>query len=51
MRMYKNALDEINGLGSFESPANSYENYPQFFPDRKGIFFLFPLGMEIVCYY
>jgi hypothetical protein len=35
MRMYKNALDEINGIGDFDGPTNCYEQYTQF-QGRKG---------------
>lgn len=36
MRMYKTAMEEIEQIGSFEDKQNCYENYQQFYPNKKG---------------
>eukprot|EP01112_Ceratiomyxa_fruticulosa_P018012 TRINITY_DN5706_c0_g1_i1.p1 TRINITY_DN5706_c0_g1~~TRINITY_DN5706_c0_g1_i1.p1 ORF type:complete len:532 (-),score=93.83 TRINITY_DN5706_c0_g1_i1:70-1665(-) len=44
-RLYKNALDEITGIGDFQDPVNCYETYPQL-GQRRGS--MVPFSMRVL---
>ncbi len=36
MRQYKLLREELDALGNLDAPTYSYENYPTYYPNRKG---------------
>jgi hypothetical protein len=45
MRMYKAALDEIEGIGNFDGSTNVFESYKELYPNMKGSMVPFELRL------